>query len=317
MLRKQLALKGAATRLHQVKGRPLTQAENEAEVSIHRAQSKLDSKQRRHSFSDEEHPVKQSPRFTFFRQDFKHGDMVYGFQEPRTEYLREALGAEAMALGGVPTADMANRWIVPVTKADAEAEMPKDVEHYHRFLQKHLIGKFRKLAERNVEKTPEERKKSIVRSCLAKIEETATRGSRVHFLLDDGSAPWNMEAVVKRQANITRLATVKELRFIYKNHERLAGHIQFWKDAQKTVAPWESDPTLWAQFQTKSSQAAAFAAAVNPHANMLFQPVAVSVAAPVTANLSVASADISFQPVVPVATHSSAKKEESCQCVLL
>ena len=48
------------------------------------------------------------------------------------------------------------------------------------------------------------------------------------------------------------LVTAKELRYIYKNRDKvlpdgsiLQDHVQFWKDGKKVDPPWISHPDLW------------------------------------------------------------------------
>lgn len=115
-------------------------------------------------YEEEKYPKTHSSMFSLFRREFKHGDIIYGFQVPRANYIREALGSEAMVLStGAPTVDAQNRWIVPLTEMDAKAEMPRSVKAYHIFLSKHPKEKFRQLAERKVVTNSELRKKVCFR----------------------------------------------------------------------------------------------------------------------------------------------------------
>ena len=188
------------------------------------------------------------PKYLLFRQTFnRKGDVIYGMSRPRAAYIEGALGKEAMVLGnGAPTADFRNRWIVPLNEEEATTPMPKQVEAYHQFLKAHSNSKFNDLSKREVVNNSD-RTKYLTRSCKAFIDATVESGYTVHFLLDDGNHSWDLEAIVKKDAGkkAGTIITGKELRHIYKNREKFAGHIQFWKDGKKQNAPWEDDPTLW------------------------------------------------------------------------
>jgi len=208
-------------------------------------------------FHDPRSASSVNEHYSFFKQSFnRDGDVVYGMARPRADYIKGALGSEAMALGnGAPTADARNRWIVPANELDAKIEIPGNIASYHAFLLNHNKVKFRELAKREVTSAAL-RTKKITHSCKALIEATAKSGNTVHFLLDDGNHAWDMEAVAKKdiRKKAATLITAKELRYIFKNRNlalhdntQLSAHILFWKNGQKVSAPWVSDPELWSK----------------------------------------------------------------------
>lgn len=213
------------------------------------------------------HHTPLDTRYRLFKATFQRGhDFVYGMSRPRMTYLENALGQEAMVLGGVPTVDMQNKFIVPTHKGDAItpiAGVSPDIKKYHDFLSTHPKEKYRELAkyrDRIAQDDPtayDERKKFITRSCKAKIEETALNGHMIHFILDnDGMHAWDMNAVIKKEGVAGHLISAKELRYIYKNKDmRVSGektlsqHVIFWKNGQKVNAPWIDQPEKWQQFR--------------------------------------------------------------------
>jgi hypothetical protein len=186
-------------------------------------------------------------------------------RRPRETYITKALGSEAFALGGVPTVDMQNKYIVPDDKENANEialnNAGKEVKEYHDFLTTHSNKKYNELAgyrnliAKNDKDAPSNRTKQITRSCKAKIEETAHKGNTIHFILDNGNHAWDMDAVVKKNGQAGNLITAKELRHIYKNKDlqvgksTLSNHIQFWREGKKAQAPWEENPELWRNFK--------------------------------------------------------------------
>lgn len=207
--------------------------------------------------SQQKPPAKDSSLATFslslFHHNFHWGnDVIYGFVKPRAVYIAEVSNENTSLLAEEPTAEFYNRWIVPPTPEEAAVDMPDKVVEYQRFLQRHPIAKYQKLALREIVPVGE-RKREITRSCKAKMQEIALRGGVVHFVLDDPEHPWDMEAVVKKEGVPGQLITVKELRFLYKNREKLVAHFQFWKKGQKVQAPWDENPGLWSKFRSGKS----------------------------------------------------------------
>lgn len=181
-----------------------------------------------------------------FCRSFKwDNDLIYGFREPRVAYI-EAV----MRLGEhdhEPTADYFNQWIVPSQLRFID-DVPESIASFKRFLQSYPQAKYQKLAECIVP-IEAEKMTMIARSCKAKIAETASHGGMVHFVLDDAKHPWDMEAVINKKGIVGTLVTVKELRYIYKNREKLSGHVQFWKQGNQINPPWQDNPILWERFK--------------------------------------------------------------------
>lgn len=69
-------------------------------------------------------------------------------------------------------------------------------------------------------------------------------GNRVHFVLDGLDIP----SIVRKEGAGGQSITASELRYAYRNKERLKGKIFFYQNNVQVAAPWESDPELWSQY---------------------------------------------------------------------
>jgi len=73
------------------------------------------------------------------------------------------------------------------------------------------------------------------------------KGDVVHFLLDD----LDMEQVTLK----TRpSATSSELRYLFRNQEKLPGKVMFYRDKQRVDAPWVTDPVAWQRYRPKGAK---------------------------------------------------------------
>ncbi|MGV3344434.1 hypothetical protein ACGVWS_01355 [Enterobacteriaceae bacterium LUAb1] len=68
---------------------------------------------------------------------------------------------------------------------------------------------------------------------------------KIHFILDQ----INMELVVSKSGEEGQSITASELRYIYRNRERFAGKIHFYKNDIETEAPWETQPWIWENYK--------------------------------------------------------------------
>jgi hypothetical protein len=184
----------------------------------------------------------------FVHQIDVKSDLIYGFFEPRQRYLNALSNGSRLLKEGYLTADARNEWIVPAVSSMARAAMPPHVAAYHQFLEKHPQEKYRRLASRSLLDDNDEYMVNIVRSCKANIAYTVQNNAHIHFILDDGRYPWDMKAVARKYNRVGGLATVKELRFIYKHRATFASNILFWKDGEIVPAPWDVQPEIWARF---------------------------------------------------------------------
>lgn len=90
------------------------------------------------------------------------------------------------------------------------------------------------------------------------IEMAARNGkTKIHFVLDG----LNIEQVVNKTKGSTPLEagpgesiTASELRYAYRNRERLGERIHFYKDDKETIAPWDENPELWQNYIPKSNK---------------------------------------------------------------
>ncbi|MFS2223452.1 RHS repeat-associated core domain-containing protein, partial [Pantoea sp. B65] len=75
-------------------------------------------------------------------------------------------------------------------------------------------------------------------------------GNKIHFVLDS----LNIEAVVKKKGDFGESFTASELRYAYRNREKLAGKIHFYQNNIEVAAPWITDPALWASYLPRRRQ---------------------------------------------------------------
>jgi insecticidal toxin complex protein TccC len=69
-------------------------------------------------------------------------------------------------------------------------------------------------------------------------------GNHIHFVLDGLDIP----SIVRKEGAGGQSITASELRYAYRNKERLKGKIFFYQNNVQVAAPWESDPELWSQY---------------------------------------------------------------------
>lgn len=69
-------------------------------------------------------------------------------------------------------------------------------------------------------------------------------GNRIHFVLDGLDIP----SIVRKEGAGGQSITASELRYAYRNKERLKGKIFFYQNNAPVAAPWETDPELWSQY---------------------------------------------------------------------
>nr|WP_240042849.1 RHS repeat-associated core domain-containing protein [Photorhabdus luminescens] len=79
--------------------------------------------------------------------------------------------------------------------------------------------------------------------------------TKIHFVLDG----LNIEQIVNKEkgphpsiAGPGESVTASELRYAYRNRERLAGKIHFYENDKETIAPWEKSPELWEKYKPRS-----------------------------------------------------------------
>ncbi|WP_127956806.1 PAAR domain-containing protein [Serratia microhaemolytica] len=73
-------------------------------------------------------------------------------------------------------------------------------------------------------------------------DEQATH--KVHFILDR----LDLKKVVSKQGNYGQSVTASELRYVYRNYERLLGRLFFYRNGNNVPPPWLSDPGLWSEY---------------------------------------------------------------------
>lgn len=73
---------------------------------------------------------------------------------------------------------------------------------------------------------------------------TGETGPHIHFVLDG----LNIESVVSKSGEHGKSITASELRYVYRNKERLAGRVSFYRNMEKAGTPWETSPDLWGEY---------------------------------------------------------------------
>lgn len=84
----------------------------------------------------------------------------------------------------------------------------------------------------------------------------AESGNHIHFLLDNLDIPAIInkkddKGLFKTTYKGTSI-TASELRYAYRNRERLEGKIHFYKNKETVAAPWQADPTAWRRYVPKT-----------------------------------------------------------------
>ncbi|WP_368889459.1 RHS repeat-associated core domain-containing protein [Morganella morganii] len=77
-------------------------------------------------------------------------------------------------------------------------------------------------------------------------------GNKIHFALDS----LNTEEIISKSGMGGQSITASELRYAYRNRERLGANIHFYKDDNEVDAPWVSNPEQWNTYKPKSLSAA-------------------------------------------------------------
>ncbi|MEL5589485.1 hypothetical protein PTT03_10650 [Serratia ureilytica] len=75
-------------------------------------------------------------------------------------------------------------------------------------------------------------------------------GNRIHFVLDG----LDILSIVRKEGGSGQSITASELRYAYRNKERLKEKIFFYQNNVQVAAPWESDPELWSQYTRKPKE---------------------------------------------------------------
>jgi insecticidal toxin complex protein TccC len=73
-------------------------------------------------------------------------------------------------------------------------------------------------------------------------------GNKIHFVLDE----LDISNVVNKEGMGGQSITASELRYAYRNRERLVGRINFYKNNVETDTPWDASPELWISYNPKS-----------------------------------------------------------------
>jgi len=82
------------------------------------------------------------------------------------------------------------------------------------------------------------------------IENLSNKNTKIHFILDN----INMEHVVNKTGGkeLGDSVTASELRYAYRNRERLKDNIIFYRNYNEVAPPWKENPSLWLNYVPKS-----------------------------------------------------------------
>ncbi|WP_374699524.1 RHS repeat-associated core domain-containing protein [Wolbachia endosymbiont (group A) of Limnophora tigrina] len=195
-----------------------------------------------------------------FVNDFKKGDLIYGLDSPRKNYVDSAkkkYPGEKIII---------NKYNDPVLGkySPTSSSIPlkdKDLVEYEEFLKSE--EKFNEKVLKNEDKENEYKKGSafdtikrmerqIARACKAGIVFKTSRGKKVHFVLDEIDINRVLDKKIYHYKNITS----GELRSIYRqrNKEWIEKNVVFWKGGKKVNPPWEDDKMrkAWKNYGLKS-----------------------------------------------------------------
>ncbi|ALK31049.1 hypothetical protein [Burkholderia plantarii] len=196
-------------------------------------------------------------RLERLQQSFRSGvDRLYGLDSAREdvqEHLEDHLSPDAPYDNSDVTIDRINNRLglsnpdLPASplatfKPDPSAH-PTD-QAFHAFLTSREGERGKRFDTRGKDDR-------IRRACKLGVDFSAERGGTVHFLL--GGIQKAMDNVVDKR-NFNKHGgkdfTASELRYVYRNRERLRDSVRFYDSSLRTTdAPWESDPDQWARYR--------------------------------------------------------------------
>ncbi|MDE9544465.1 hypothetical protein KKI93_18690 [Xenorhabdus bovienii] len=194
-----------------------------------------------------------------FTQKFSPNDLIYGLQLQRTIYAR-LLRIEIRLEQYNVRASIIDQYVVPrevdIIKTGQRQfynmTLPQNLPYFQNFLS-HLSEhpKYRTALT-----YPNEHPSRISgRKCKGSLSwitignNNLTEDMHIHFILDD----IDMEYVVKKKEypGAESNVTASELRWIFRNkeHPQVKRKIQFWKNLEPTIPPWEeSGAVLWREY---------------------------------------------------------------------
>jgi insecticidal toxin complex protein TccC len=196
------------------------------------------------------------------------GDLIYGLEDPRSDYIRYVKAAYFRDVLELPafTIDSYNQAIFIVTfneayktaakkqlltnkvlKKLAKAHSP----HYVLWNEYFSIGKENK--KFNIKRIyprvyPGDKKFFVKKGSKLGIEMAASSQMHIHFTLDE----LDIESIVNKSGPRGASITASELRYVYRNWNRLAGKIHFYRKNVEVVAPWIEDVSLWKAYKPKN-----------------------------------------------------------------
>lgn len=198
------------------------------------------------------------------------GDLIYGFEEGRDLYIDNSPKLSAAAILGTwivansfnnNTILSFSQFYTPASQAPSdetqilqiaaalknmgkeEEGLPFVRELYRRYPPSEVAA----LEANDLKKTGDSHNfKMIRRSCKFGIEYVAAildGNAKIHFVLD--GMPDESAIIGKKKYQGRVPITVSELRYVFRNWERLKHRIIFYKSLREHFAPWETNPSGW------------------------------------------------------------------------
>lgn len=187
---------------------------------------------------------------------FRPGDRLYGLDAARREIqaVLEAHLSDPAAQSDV-TLERINARLGISTPPGGSWRLPEPAQTRHA-TDRAFVEYLRAHAKQSAKPADgEDANARIRRATKRSIDFTVERGGTVHFILD-GIA---LEAVAQKRNHGHegwKDVTGSELRYLYRNRERFAGRVLFYREGSEVPAPWEGeDGATWDVYEPGTKQA--------------------------------------------------------------
>lgn len=201
-------------------------------------------------------PSEPTPAESEVVHNFKQGDLLYGLQwEARSKYissLEEKLGKNTLC-----TADRYNnKFLCGFINQDWQ-DINRIMDQYnqesgHDF-QSQSISEYRNDIIKNIKPGYFDRQRGeyelFRRFSKDAIIYAVKKGYNIHFLLDG----LQMAPIINKTSSLGTSYTASELRFIYRNWEKLKNNIIFYEGGREVNAPWHTvtGAEEWAKYSQR------------------------------------------------------------------
>jgi len=196
---------------------------------------------------DKVEQFKQTPLYI----NFEKGDLLYGLQDVRTG-VKPILASKVD--DAVVIIDSVNNNLLESLRKNDTSTYTKSsdefIQSYGSYLSDH-----EKYSPSNPQPGKGDHSEYLRRrACKAAIEfAILKRGKKIHFCLDGVNSfePMDMGRVIFKSHDLKpdHGFTASELRFIYRNWDRLKHAVKFYRHYEEVPAPWVESPNFWSQYQ--------------------------------------------------------------------